>query len=88
MSEKKGKLVIFAAPSGAGKSSLVNYLLPKFPDAALAIFIVLDGFKSLDFLLNAIDLITSTLITKSNICDRVLGNLSRVLYKLSPYSIQ
>ena len=31
MSEKKGKLVIFAAPSGAGKSSLVNYLLPRFP---------------------------------------------------------
>ena len=31
MSEKKEKLVIFAAPSGAGKSSLVNYLLPRFP---------------------------------------------------------
>ena len=37
MSKKKGKLVIFAAPSGAGKSSLVNYLLPKFPSLSFSI---------------------------------------------------
>jgi guanylate kinase len=37
MSAKKGKLVIFAAPSGAGKSSLVNYLLPKFPALSFSI---------------------------------------------------
>ena len=37
MSEKKGKLVIFAAPSGSGKSSLVNYLLPKFPSLSFSI---------------------------------------------------
>ena len=37
MSEKRGKLVIFAAPSGAGKSSIVNYLLPKFPSLSFSI---------------------------------------------------
>ena len=37
MSEKSGKLVIFAAPSGAGKSSIVNYLLPKFPSLSFSI---------------------------------------------------
>ena len=29
--------MIFAAPSGAGKSSLVNYLLPKFPSLSFSI---------------------------------------------------
>ena len=34
MSEHNGKLVIFSAPSGAGKST-VNYLLPQFPRSVL-----------------------------------------------------
>ena len=29
---KKGKLIIFSAPSGAGKTTIVQHLLAKFPD--------------------------------------------------------
>jgi guanylate kinase len=29
---KKGKLIIFSAPSGAGKTTIVQHLLSKFPD--------------------------------------------------------
>ncbi|HBH05625.1 MAG TPA: guanylate kinase [Flavobacteriales bacterium] len=36
-SEFKGKLLIFSAPSGAGKSTIVNHLMTKFPQLAFSI---------------------------------------------------
>jgi len=35
MSEKKGKLLIFSAPSGAGKSTIVSYLMTQHPELHL-----------------------------------------------------
>ncbi len=34
---KQGKLIIFSAPSGAGKTTIVHYLLKKFPDLEFSI---------------------------------------------------
>lgn len=36
-SDLQGKLVIFSAPSGAGKSTIVNHLMTKFPQLAFSI---------------------------------------------------
>ena len=33
----KGKLIIFSAPSGAGKTTIVHYLLKKFPELEFSI---------------------------------------------------
>ena len=34
---KQGKLVIFSAPSGAGKTTIVRHLLQKFPQLSFSI---------------------------------------------------
>jgi guanylate kinase len=34
---KKGKLIIFSAPSGAGKTTIVQHLLKKFPELSFSI---------------------------------------------------
>jgi guanylate kinase len=34
---KEGKLIIFSAPSGAGKTTIVHYLLSKFPELEFSI---------------------------------------------------
>lgn len=34
---KQGKLIIFSAPSGAGKTTIVHHLLKKFPDLSFSI---------------------------------------------------
>ncbi|MDB5130662.1 MAG: guanylate kinase [Mucilaginibacter sp.] len=34
---KEGKLIIFSAPSGAGKTTIVHYLLTKFPELEFSI---------------------------------------------------
>ncbi|WP_419802424.1 guanylate kinase [Mucilaginibacter sp.] len=35
--DQSGKLIIFSAPSGAGKTTIVHHLLSKFPDLAFSI---------------------------------------------------
>ena len=35
--DQSGKLIIFSAPSGAGKTTIVHHLLGKFPDLAFSI---------------------------------------------------
>ncbi len=35
--EKEGKLIIFSAPSGAGKTTIVQYLLTKFPELEFSV---------------------------------------------------
>ncbi len=37
MTEKKGKLIIFTAPSGAGKTTIVRHLLEKFDSLAFSV---------------------------------------------------
>jgi len=37
MSPKQGKLIIFSAPSGAGKTTIVRHLLQKFPQLCFSI---------------------------------------------------
>jgi guanylate kinase len=34
---KQGKLIIFSAPSGAGKTTIVKHLLQKFPNLSFSI---------------------------------------------------
>ncbi|MES2809678.1 MAG: guanylate kinase, partial [Bacteroidota bacterium] len=34
---KEGKLIIFSAPSGAGKTTIVRHLLTKFPELEFSI---------------------------------------------------
>ena len=34
---KEGKLIIFSAPSGAGKTTIVHHLLKKFPELEFSI---------------------------------------------------
>ncbi|RZL45585.1 MAG: guanylate kinase, partial [Pedobacter sp.] len=34
---KQGKLIIFSAPSGAGKTTIVHHLLAKFPELSFSI---------------------------------------------------
>jgi guanylate kinase len=34
---KQGKLIIFSAPSGAGKTTIVKHLLQKFPSLSFSI---------------------------------------------------
>ncbi len=36
-SNKKGKLIVFSAPSGSGKTTIVRYILGKFPDIVFSV---------------------------------------------------